>query len=107
MAIACIPCAATAAPTLVTSLGGVLTTGAATLAGAVGIKKISKRNKTKKKDKKKDKKKNKDKKKKKNQSGGRKMRRRTNKKSFKSRQRGGKSNKSLRRSFSRVYIDHI
>ena len=105
MAIACIPCAATAAPTLITSLGGVMTTGVATLAGAVGIKKISNRNKTKKKDKKK--KKKKDKKKKKNQSGGRTMRRRTNKKSFKSRQRGGKSNKSLRRSFSRVYIEHI
>jgi hypothetical protein len=103
MAIACIPCAATAAQTLITSLGGVLTTGAATLAGAVGIKKISNRNKTKKKKRKKDKKK----KKKKNQSGGRTMRRRTNKKSFKSRQRGGKSNKSLRRSFSRVYIEHI
>ena len=101
MAIACIPCAAAAAPTLITSLGGVLTTGAATLAGAVGIKKISNRNKTKKK------KKDKKKKKKKNQSGGRTMRRRTNKKSFKSRQRGGKSNKSLRRSFSRVYIEHI
>ena len=82
-----------AAPTLITSLGGVLTTGAAALAGAVGIKKYQIEIRLKK-----NKKKNKDKKEKKNQSGGKTMRRRTNKKSFKSRQSGGKSNKSLRRS---------
>ena len=41
MVVGCIPCAAAAAPTAVTSLGGILTTGAAALAGAVGAKKLS------------------------------------------------------------------
>lgn len=102
MVVGCIPCAAAVAPTVVTSLGGILTTSAAALAGAFGAKNLS--NKIKRSKKKKTKKKN--------QTGGRRRRKyqkggRTRKKTFKTRQRGGKHHKPLRRSFSRVYIEHI
>ena len=109
--VLCAPCiAAAAAPSIVSSTGVILTTGAATLAGTLGIKKFSNKIKTRKRKRTnplKKKKKKKPSKKKKTQRGGRKHRTlKGGKKKF-IRQNGGSYSTRSKVSLPGFYVEHI
>ena len=119
--VVCAPCIAAAAPTLISSTGAILTTGVATLASALGIKKLSNRVKTRKKRKSVKKKKTQKGDRSRRQKGGRSRRQkggrsRRQKGGRSRRQKGGKKNfikqKGGRNNNSKVplprfYIEHI